>query len=252
MRALVRELSPSFTRALVREAADAPPSLERGRAQHAAYVAALEARVESLTVLAGDPAFPDCCFVEDQAVVSRGIALITRSGAPSRRGEADPIAAALAPYLELRRMQAPATLDGGDVLEVGGHLFVGCSERTNAAGIATLRSVFEPVGLRVVPVEVPDALHLKCFVSSPAPDVVLLAEGVVDPAVFRPAGRVVLVPAEESYAANTVALGAEVLVAAGYPRTLELVSELGLQPVVLDMSEIARADGALTCQSILY
>ena len=112
--------------------------------------------------------------------------------------------------------------------------------------------MFEPVGLRVVPVEVPDALHLKCHVSSPAPGVVLLAEGFVSPRVFDGVARVVMVPEEERYAANTVALGDEVLVAAGFPRTLQLVEDLGLKPVPLDMSEIALADGALTCQSVLY
>jgi len=249
MRALVRPVSDSFDRALTRVPGP-PPDVARARAEHAAYVAALSAHVDRVIEVPAAPHLPDACFVEDTVVVAGGRALLTRPGAPSRRAELPGVRQALPEHLEVLSMPEGAVLDGGDVLRVGRTLFVGRSARTDAAGVAALREAFAPLDFRVVPVAVRDALHLKCHCSTPGRDVVLLAEGFADPALFTGC-RVVPVPAAEAYAANVVGLGQHVLIAQGYPRTAGALNALGFDPIALPVTEIARADGSLTCLSVL-
>lgn len=252
-RALVRSVAPSFADALVQQAPGAPIDVALAQRQHAAYVAALRGLGLTVRELPAEAAYPDGCFVEDMAVVAVGRALIARSGAPSRRGEAPSVAAALAGAgLEVTEMAAPATLDGGDVLRVGRTLLVGRSERTNAAGVEALRGAFEPLGFAVRAVAVPAALHLKCYLSSPRPGLLLAARGRVAPAWLEGLGEVAWLPEEEAYAANVVGVGERVLVAAGHPQTQAALGSLGLEPVPLEVSEIAKADGSLTCLSVLY
>jgi len=221
--------------------------------QHAAYVAALRDLGVVVKVLPPAEEEPDACFVEDQAVVYAGIAVITRCGHPARRPEAGAIADALAVVLPLVRMEAPATLDGGDVLPVGRTLFVGRSRRTNAAGIAFLREVMAPRGIAVREVPVPaGTLHLQSVCSALDDDTVLLARGTV-PAVALPGvARILEVPAEEAYAANAVAVGEDVLLPAGYPVTARRVAEAGYRVHPLPMDAFRAADGALTCLSLRW
>ncbi len=251
-RALVGGIPSSFDRATVRTGERPFIDVTRARAQHDAYVAALRAAGVAITRIEPDPALPDGVFVEDQAVVAAGTALITRSGNPSRRAEAAHVATALREHTQLRIMVPPARLDGGDVLRVGRTLFVGRSQRTDPAGVTALRGTFEPLGFEVVEVEVADSLHLKCHVSTPDPQTVLLAPGWVDPAPFEACARVLRVPDSEAYAANVVGVGGTVLVAAGYPATSEVLGEAGFRVHELDTSEIRKADGSLTCMSVFF
>jgi dimethylargininase len=174
-------------------------------------------------------------------------ALITRPGAPSRRAETAAVAAVLGRWLELEHMTAPATLDGGDCLQLGDVIYVGRSARSNADGIAQLARL----GLRVVTVEMPrDVLHLKCVCTPLGPDRLLLAEHSIPAATFD--ASIVWVPADETYAANAVALGAHVLVAEGYPRTRDALDAAGFTVHTVPISEVRKADGSLTCQSIVF
>jgi dimethylargininase len=266
IRALLRGIPDSFAGALSAAPPEEPIDVPRARAQHAAYRAALEASGAAVTELPADERLPDCVFVEDTAVVSGrpgeagGLALITRPGAPSRRGETDAVAAALGRHLELARVEEPATLDGGDCMRLGATLYIGRSARTNAAGIARAEAVLAPRGLRIVAVELPPGvLHLKCVCSPLGDGRVLLAEGTLPPGLFDAA--IVWVPAEERYAANAVAIGADgsdgadvthVIAAAEYPRTLEALAAAGLRVHPVPTSEVRKADGSLTCQSILF
>jgi dimethylargininase len=250
MRAIVRSMSDSYVRATVAEPSAEPIDVQRAGVQHSAYVAVLRDLGVDVQALPADEAFPDGCFVEDQAVVARGVALITRSGNLSRRAEAASIARALEGAVELVRM-VDGTLDGGDVLAVGDTLFVGRSGRTDPSGIRALRDTFEPLGMRVVGVSMGPWLHLKCACSAPGPGLVLLAPGL-DPRPFEAVADVAVVPEAESYAANTVAIGGHALVAAGFPATAELLATRGITPIALDTTEIRKGDGALTCLSIFY
>lgn len=259
MRAIVRHIPSSFARALSGSAPAQPVDVARARAQHAVYVAALDRAGVSVRVLDALDDSPDSVFVEDTAVVVDDVIVVTRPGAPSRRGEVDSIAAALAsPELrsnggagrprELVRMTEPATLDGGDCMRVGATLYVGRSARTNAEGVAFLRSALP---IRVVDVALPPGvLHLKCVCSPLGGERLLLAEGSIDPSVFAGCD-VIVVPHRETYAANAVAVGRSVLVAAGHPRTSELLARAGFDLLEVPTSEARKADGSLTCQSIL-
>lgn len=220
----------------------------RARAQHDAYAAALSRAGVELTVLPGDDAYPDGCFVEDCAVVVGGTALITRPGAPSRRGEVAAVRDALSQFLTIEETPPPATLDGGDCVRVGDRLFIGRSARTNEAGIARARDV---LGLEVVSVPVDAQLHLKSVCSPLDDETILLAEETIDRELF-PDVRVVMVPAEESFAANAIALENKVIAAAGCPRTHRAIEALGREVIAVDTSEIRKADGALTCLSIVF
>lgn len=251
MRAITREVPPCFADALAAVPPDPPINVDRARRQHAAYVDALGGCGISVAVISNRD-LPDGCFVEDTAVVADGLALITRPGAPSRQAESRGVESELSGLVEIARMAAPATLDGGDCMRVGTTIFVGRSARTNAAGIARLAEVFEPRGLRVVPIEMPPTvLHLKCVCAPLGDDRITLADGSIPRDAFGDL-HVVRVPAEEAYAANVLALGGRVLVAAGYPRTLDALATAAFSPVELATSEFRKADGALTCLSILF
>ena len=171
------------------------------RAQHARYAAFLEGRGLDLTLLEGDPEYPDCCFVEDTAVVAAGAALLCRSGAPSRRGETAAVGEVLARTCEVTTVTAPGTIDGGDVMRLGKRFYVGRTERTNADGIDQLSAVFVPLGFEVIPVEDLEVLHLKSACTPLGDDAVLACPSDMDTGVFDGV-RVVEVPADERYAAN--------------------------------------------------
>lgn len=287
MRALVREIPDSFTRALSMTAPASPIDVALAREQHVAYQRALRACNAEIAVIAADDACPDCVFVEDTAVIADGLALITRPGAPSRRPETAAIARALGAVMEivhletaalprglgaaidLARTTAPAfagavatmgvtgmdpsaTLDGGDVMRVDRVFYVGRSARTSEAGIAILQRTFAPRGYRVVALDLPPGvLHLKCVVSPLGGDTILLADASLSPELF--AGlRIVRVPREETYAANAVAVGEHVIVAQEFPRTQEAIAAAGFTLHPVPTTEVRKADGSLTCQSLLY
>ena len=245
--ALFRAIPDSFTRAIAREAPRQPIDVPLARQQHAIYRAAF-GDAQQLLVDA-DETCPDCVFVEDTAVILDGKALITRPGAPSRQPETGPIARALAPLLELVAMEPPATLDGGDVMVAGGKIFVGRSARTNDAGIEQLGRVFGRS--RVIVVDMPaHVLHLKCVVT-PLGDGVVLADQSLSPELFS-GMPIVRVPAEETYAANVVDTGNAVIAAAEFPRTLAALSDAGFRVHPVPTTEVQKADGSLTCQSLRW
>ena len=250
MIALVRGVPATFDRALAARPPPLPIDVARARAQHASYVAAFRSLGVAVVEIPADDAFPDCPFVEDTAVAARGAAVLARTGAPSRRGEVHAVAPHLAARVDVFAMDAPATLDGGDCLRSGDTLYVGLSARTNAAGVARLAEVFVPRGVAVRTVGLPPgALHLKSVCSPLGDDAVLVAAGTLSHGTFR--AREIEVPAAEARAANAVVCPSGALVAAGCPRTLALVEAAGLRAIPVDMSELAKADGALTCLSIL-
>lgn len=228
-----------------------PIDVQVARRQHREYASALSRAGLELVQLEPDETFPDGCFVEDCALVADGTALITRPGAPSRRGEVDAVRAALERVLRVEVTAAPATLDGGDCMRVGRRIFVGRSQRTNDAGIARVREVFGPLGFDVIAVPLHQVLHLKCVCSPLDDETILLADGTLPHELF--AGlRILRVPASEECAANAVAVGRTVLVAAGHPVTHRMVEEQGFSVIPIDTSEIRKADGALTCLSVLH
>lgn len=244
---VVRAVPSTFAHALRRKPVDI--SVEDARTQHAAYVQALRDTGAPVMLLPADDSCPDCCFIEDTALVLGQRALITRPGAPSRRAEVVPVRTALGRTREIFAMDAPATLDGGDVLRVGRKIFVGLSERTNPVGTAWAAEVASLEGIELITVPVTGGLHLKSVCSLAAPDLLVYIAGACDPRVFRDHGiECLAVPEPEG--ANVLALGHKVLVSADAPLTIDLLMRRGLIVKALHITEFHRADGALTCLSL--
>jgi dimethylargininase len=259
-RAIVRSISNSYTSAIAKFFGSGPTEIELARAQHGAYVAAMESNGVQVTTIAADHNHPDCVFVEDQAVVIDGHVLLPVPGHESRRGEQPPIANFLSSVLhghQICKMVPPAMMDGGDILRLGNLFFVGRSTRTNDAGIGELKELLDHLGheLRVVDIP-PHALHLTSISSTPSDKVILVPEGYLTPESFgeMPEGcEVIMLPEEEAYGCNTIGLpGNKVIVAKGYPTVKSALEEKGFECIILDMSEIRAADGSLTCCSVFY
>lgn len=248
--ALMRGVPPTLASCELSFREREPIDLGRAVEQHAAYATLLRSLGLEVIELPTDPAFPDCCFVEDVAVVLDEVALVTRPGARSRRGEIPAVEAALARYRPIERTAEPATLEGGDVLRVAHTLYVGRSARTNAAGIARLAAVAEPLGYRVVPVPVTGCLHLKSAVTALDQERVLVNRAWIDPAPLGGLELVDVAP-EEPGAANVLRVAGLVIAHTGFPRTIDRVAALGYSVRTLDVSEFLKAEAALTCKSLL-
>lgn len=224
---------------------------ELALAQHAEYRAALEelgAMVVTLPPLAGAP---DATFVEDPALVLDDVALLTRPGAESRRVETASLAEALAPWRCVEHMQAPGTLDGGDVLRIGDVLHVGQSSRTDHAGLKHLAHLVLEHGLRVKAISVEGSLHLKTACTWLGGDRLLINPDWVD--TDRLAGfRLTAVDPDEPFGANALMLGGRALLAASAARTAQRVQELGIETRSVDLSEFEKAEGGPTCLSLVF
>ena len=249
--ALVRDVSPSLERCELsfqdRESID----VEKARAQHRSYVetlAKLGCRVETLPTL---PENPDAVFVEDTAVVLDEVAVITRPGAESRRAEVDSTAASLARHRTLRYIEPSGTLDGGDVLTVGRTLYVGRTARSDASGIEQLRSHVKPHGYEVKAVEVRGCLHLKTAVTQVAQDILLINPAFVSESAF-PGLRFIHVDPTEPAAGNAVWLDGGVVYPVSFPRTRTRLEREGLKLHPVDLSETEKAEGGVTCCSVIF
>lgn len=248
--ALVREIPSSFHNAIV-SGSGRSPDVEIAREQHRRYIKALEEEGYQVEVMAADEAHPDCVFIEDAAVIVGSTAVITRPGAPERRGELGPVAERLGALFPLAHIEEPGTLDGGDVMILGDTVFVGRSERTNDEGIAQLADIAAEQGRRTVTVPVQGVLHLKSGVLPVTLDTAVVTPGTVDEGLLADLRLIHEAPSERRrFSALPLASGA-VLVTASAPGTGQAVSDLGLDVIPIDVSEIQAADGGLTCMSIL-
>lgn len=248
--AVVRPVSPRLAECELTHRARAPISVARARGEHEAYTQRLAAHGWSVVHAPEAPEHPDGVFVEDAAVVLDEIAVITRPGAESRRGETRSIAAVIERWRPLTFIEPPATLDGGDVLRAGRHVWVGEGGRTDRAGIEQLSRALTPLGYRVTPVPFRGCLHLKSAVTAIGETTVLLNPAWVDPAVFAGCRVLEVDPAEPS-AANVLDLGDMVLVSSSYPRTASRLEAAGIHTQQLRMSELEKAEAGLTCCSLL-
>ncbi|HVI58478.1 MAG TPA: arginine deiminase-related protein [Luteimonas sp.] len=224
--------------------------LDLARAQHAAYEQALRDAGCEVLQLPEQPGLADSVFVEDTAVVLDELAVLTHPGAQSRRGEIDSMAQALAPFRELRRIDAPGTLDGGDVLRLGRTIHVGASSRSNAEGIERLRRQVAPFGYDVRAVPLRGCLHLKSAATPVAPDLLLVNPDWVDASHFG-GHRTLAVDESEPFAANAILIGDALLYSASFPKTAERLRRAGIDVRLVEMSETEKAEGAMTCCSVI-
>ena len=228
-----------------------PIDAGRAREQHRQYEELLRRLGVEVLSLPPEPALPDSVFVEDTALVLPEIALILPMGAPSRRPETERIASALAPFREIHRLDGPGTVDGGDILRIGHTLYVGRSSRTNTEGIESLRRALEPLGYSVQAVSIQGCLHLKSACTEAGDGLLLANPERVDLSCWRNM-EILRVPPEEPDACNVLRVGSALVASACFPRTLESLQARGLDVYPIDNSEILKAEGALTCTSLLF
>ncbi|HKE37001.1 MAG TPA: arginine deiminase family protein [Candidatus Baltobacteraceae bacterium] len=252
--AIARLPGSTFAQGLTR-AAFGVPDFATTLAQHRAYCAALEDAGLEVTVLGADNAFPDSTFVEDAAVVAGGRAIITRPGAQSREGETAAIRSALDEHFDsLASIEAPGTLDGGDVCESDGRVYVGISHRTNRSGAEQLAAWLKHGGIDTVFVDIRDLdaiLHLKSGMSYVGDGVFVVDEALLSRVPLD--GADVIVPAgAEAYGSNCVRVNEVVFLASGHPRLESELETRGMRVVTLDVSEYQKMDGGLSCLSIRF
>jgi len=252
-----------FTQAIVRKpckrmthglstAGLGPPDPELALIQHADYVRALEACGLTVTVLEADERYPDSTFVEDAALLTRACAVITRPGAPSRRGETDSIRAALSGfYTEIEEIRAPGTVEGGDIMMVGDHFYIGVSKRTNPEGARQVIEILMRYGLSGSMVSFGEMLHLKTGIAYLENDTIAAAGEYLEIEEFRKFTRIEI-DADEAYAANCLWLNGTVLVAAGFPRAANRIAAAGYPIIEVEVSEFRKLDGGLSCLSLRF
>ena len=250
MLALTREISRSIVSCELTHLARTPIDLEVARAEQDAYEAALRDCGWTVQRLPARETMADAVFIEDTAVVLDELAVITRPGAVSRRGEVDAVREALRGHRPLRELTAPATLDGGDVLRIGRRLLVGAGPRSNAEGRRQLAAIVEPHGYRVEAVPFRGCLHLKTAATLVGEDVVLCNPEWVDAAALGTA-RVITVDPAEPFAGNAVRIGEVVIHPAEFPATRDRLERAGIRVRPVPAGELAKAEGGVTCCSLL-
>ena len=245
-------------RAMVEGITSAPelgkPDYELALKQHDSYIEALKSCGVEVTVLPADEAFPDSCFVEDPAVLTRKCAIITNPGAQSRNGETKAMIPAIRKFYpedKIEYIKAPGTLEGGDVMMVGDHFYVGRSQRTNAEGIRQFIEILNKYGLTGSEVPLEKVLHLKTGVNYIENNNMLVSGEFIHKPDFEKFNKIV-VPEDEAYGANCIWVNDTVIVAEGYPAVLAAVKKAGYQTITVDTSEYRKLDGGLSCLSLRF
>jgi dimethylargininase len=249
--AITRGVSASLADCQLSFVARTGIDLALARRQHAAYCDALAALGCEVHALPALDDLPDAVFVEDVALVLDEVAVMTRPGSPSRRPEVEPMAAVLGGFRQVARIVAPGTLDGGDILRIGRDVYVGQAARSNADALSQLAALLAPFGYRVHGVPTRGCLHLKSAATLVADDTLLVQPAWVDLDAF--AGyRLVEVDPSEGHAANAVRVGDAVVYPACFPRTRERLERAGIAVSAVDVSELQKAEGAVTCCSLVF
>lgn len=248
--ALTRAVSPELVNCELTHLQRTPIDYELAVQQHAAYEDALREMGFTVRRLPETPDLSDSVFVEDTAVVFPELAIITRPGAESRRPETETMARVLKEYRDLHHIQPPGTIDGGDVLVLGKEVYIGLSRRTNKEAIRQVSEILEPKGYRVTAVPITKCLHLKTAVSFVDEELLLINPEWVSPETF-PGYRCEPVDPDEPYGANLIRHKNYALCPKAFPRTAEWLSGLGCDVILVDQSELAKAEAGLTCCSVL-
>jgi dimethylargininase len=217
--------------------------------QHEAYRRALQDLGLEVILLPAEPSFPDAYFVEDPAIVTPKIAVITRPGAPSRQGEELTLEPILKQFRPVVHIDSPGTVEGGDILMVGNHFFIGLSDRTNKEGAKQLARILEEAGHTAETVPMAAGLHLKSGVNWVGKNTLLVTNALADHPAFSGYGKILVDPDEE-YAANTLWVNDALLTPKGFPKTFAKLTRLGVRVIELDVSEVQKMDGGLTCTSL--
>lgn len=230
------------------------PDYDKAVLQHVAYREALSKCGVDVTVLEADERYPDSCFVEDPALITSKCAIITNPGAATRKGEEKEIIGAVKKFFsddKIEYIKDPGTLEGGDVMMVGDHFYVGRSARTNEEGIKQLTEILAKYGMTCSEVTLDEVLHLKTGINYLENNNMLVSGEFVTKPDFNKYNKV-QIPEDEAYAANCIWMNDTVIVPEGYPTVLKAVQDLGYKTLIVNTSEYRKVDGGLSCLSLRF
>ena len=250
-RAIVRKPGQSFVNGLTSFNLG-KPDVELALIQHKAYVEALKTCGLDVVVLEADERYPDSTFVEDTALLTPACAIITNPGAPSRQGETGVIKEVLQDYYtNIEEVKAPGSVDGGDIMMVGSHFYIGLSARTNEEGARQVIAYLEKYGMSGSTVMVGDMLHLKSGIVYLEENTIAATGDFLKMEEFQKF-NILEIDEDESYAANCVWVNGKVLVAKGYPKAIKTITGTGYPVIELDVSEFRKLEGGLSCLSLRF
>jgi len=249
--AITRQVSPAINQCELTHLARQPINYELACEQHKQYEDALRSLGLEVISLDAEADLPDSVFVEDVALVLDEYAIMLKPGASSRRPEVASVERALAPYRNIYRIQSPATVDGGDILRVGKTIYVGLSSRSTEEAIRQMEAILEPCGYKLRAVRVTGCLHLKSAVTQVSEDTLLINPDWVVKDDF-PNMQFIEVDPSEPYAANAVLVDNTIIYPSSFPKTRAKLEEVGIPMLIVDADELEKAEGAVTCCSLLF
>jgi dimethylargininase len=247
-KAIVRQPSKNFADGITTSTLG-KPSYEKALEQHKAYCEALSKCGVEVILLEADEKYPDSCFVEDTAVVTKEVAIITRPGNPARLGEEIKIKDVLKDYKAIETINAPGNLDGGDILRVENHFYIGLTDRTNEDGARQLSAHLQKHGYTSSTIVVKDILHLKTGIAYLGKNNIIALDQLSK--IINGSNTIILDPSE-SYSANCLRVNEHLLIPKGFPKSKDQILKLGYNIIEIEMSEFRKMDGGLTCLSLLF
>ncbi|MEA1993612.1 MAG: arginine deiminase family protein [Euryarchaeota archaeon] len=228
------------------------PNYEKALTQHEKYIETLESCGLEVTVMPAKEKFPDSTFVEDSAVLTEKCAVITNFGAESRRGEEESMYKLLKEfYNKIECIKEPGTLEGGDIMRVEDHFYIGLSERTNKAGARQLRGILAKYGYTSSYVLCEQVLHLKTGVAYLGGNTLVVTGEFIDKEEFEGFDKIIITE-EESYAANSVRVNDYVIMPKGYEKSRNEIVEAGYKVKEVNLSEFRKIDGGVSCLSLRF
>lgn len=228
------------------------PDYKKALEQHDAYIEALRQCGLNVHILEANESFPDWVFIEDVALLTTYCAVVTNPGTASRKKETIGIEKTLQSfYPDIEYIKAPGNLDGGDIMMVDDHFFIGLSNRTNAKGAKQLIAILKKYNLSAATVPLHEVLHLKTGINYLDKNNMLVSGEFIDAADFTSFNRIII-PEDEAYAANSLWINGRVIIPAGFPKTKDLIQKAGYQTIEVDVSEFRKLDGGLSCLSLRF
>lgn len=228
------------------------PDYDLALTQHGNYLEAMKQCGVEVTLLEADEAFPDSCFVEDVTLMTPNCAIITNPGAPSRKGEIEQMKSVIPQFREtIEYIEAPGTVEAGDIMMVGSHFYIGLSNRTNEEGARQMIAILEKYGMAGSTVTLTEVLHLKTGVSYLENNILLATGEFLNKPQFE-GFKIIPIDADEAYAVCSLWVNDKVIVPDGFPKTLAKIQAEGFDTITVDVSEFQKIDGGLSCLSLRF
>lgn len=251
--AIVRTPAATLVNGLTSAIELGQPDYPNALKQHQNYISVLTNCGVEVTTLPALDDFPDSCFIEDPALLTEKIAVLTRPGAPSRQGEVALIEPTIRAFYgnNIKRITAPGTLEAGDVMRIDNHFYIGLSKRTNATGAEQLNAFLSEHGYTSSVVVLKEVLHLKTGINYLTNGWVLVSGEFIHHQEFEHLQQIII-DEHEAYAANCIMVNDRVLMPAGFPETEKKIKQNGFKIITIDSSEFRKIDGGLSCLSLRF